>query len=75
MTARALALAAQPNEPAAPEPLLTADEVAPLLRLTTDGVYRLARTGELPAVRYARRVLFTASQVQTFIATHTDGTR
>lgn len=37
-----------------PEPLLTADEVADMLRVSTMTVYRLIRRGELPAVRVGR---------------------
>lgn len=37
-----------------PEQLLTADEVADMLRVSTMTVYRLIRRGELPAVRVGR---------------------
>lgn len=68
----AVALASDPPDGAT---LLTAEEVAPMLRLRVDGVYRLARRGELRAVRFSRRVLFTPAQVQAFIDGHTDGAR
>jgi excisionase family DNA binding protein len=37
------------------EPLLTADEVAALLRVPRTTVYRLARQGSLPVVRVSSR--------------------
>lgn len=37
-----------------PDHLLTADEVAEMLRVSTMTVYRLIRRGELPAVRVGR---------------------
>ena len=38
------------------QPLLTADDVAAVLRVPRSLVYALARRGELPAIRIGRRV-------------------
>ncbi len=49
-------------------PLLTADEVASLLRLSVDSVYAYAREGRLVAVRFGRAIRFQSNDVDAFIA-------
>jgi excisionase family DNA binding protein len=39
-------------------PLMTAAEVAQILRITQQRVYQMARLGQLPSVRVGRRVRF-----------------
>jgi excisionase family DNA binding protein len=48
--------------------LLTADEVADLLRLPTSTVYDLTRTGRLPHLRIGRAVRFSRSDLEVFLA-------
>jgi excisionase family DNA binding protein len=50
-------------------PLLTADEVAALLRLSVDSVYAYAREGRLAAIRFGRAVRFQRGDIDAFIAT------
>ncbi|MEX0868661.1 MAG: helix-turn-helix domain-containing protein [Nitriliruptoraceae bacterium] len=48
--------------------LLTADEVADQLRVSTMTIYRLIRRGELPAVRVGRNYRVRASDLDTYLA-------
>lgn len=48
--------------------LLTADEVADLLRLPTSTVYDLTRTGRLPHLRIGRAIRFSRSDLEVFLA-------
>jgi excisionase family DNA binding protein len=50
------------------ERLLTADEVADLLRVSTMTVYRLIRRGELPAVRVGRNYRVRSGDLDTYLA-------
>ena len=49
------------------EPLLTAEEVAVLLRVSIDSIYAYARTGRLARVRLDRAVRFRPADVRAFI--------
>lgn len=48
--------------------LLTADEVAELLRLPVSTVYDLARTGRLPHLRIGRALRFSQSDLEAHLA-------
>jgi excisionase family DNA binding protein len=53
----------------APRPsLLTADEVAEILRVTPARLYGLARCGVLPSIRIGRQVRFAPAAIEQFIA-------
>jgi len=52
------------------EPLLDATEVAHILRLHPQSVLRLARSGKLPCLRYARRLRFRRADIAAWIETH-----
>lgn len=47
--------------------LLTVAEVAGMLRVSTMTVYRLIRTGELPAVRVGRNYRVRRSDLDTYL--------
>jgi len=50
------------------KPLLTAEEIAAMLRLKVQTVYTMARRGELPKVKLSRKCLrFRADDVERFI--------
>lgn len=49
------------------EQLLIAEEVAELLRVPEEHVYRLARRGEITSIRIGRYVRFTATDVTNYI--------
>lgn len=51
--------------------LLVAAEVADMLRITEDHVYRMARRGELPTVRFGKFVRFNKTDVDKYIAART----
>ena len=46
---------------------LTADDVAALLQIGRNSVYRLAQTGELPSYRIGRKLRFTLRDVEGYI--------
>ncbi|MBW3576840.1 MAG: helix-turn-helix domain-containing protein [Actinobacteria bacterium] len=48
--------------------LLTVAEVADLLRVSTMTVYRLIRSGELPAVRVGRNYRVRRDELETYLA-------
>ncbi len=48
--------------------LLTADEVAELLRLPVSTVYDLTRTARLPHQRIGRAIRFSQSDLETYLA-------
>lgn len=47
--------------------LLTAAEVAAQLRVSTMTIYRLIRSGELPAVRVGRNYRVRADELETYL--------
>lgn len=47
--------------------LLTVAEVADMLRVSTMTVYRLIRTGELPAVRVGRSYRVKSADLDTYL--------
>ena len=49
------------------EPLLTADEVAALLRVPRSTVYELTRTRRLPHVKLGRRTLFLRGDLDAWV--------
>lgn len=50
-----------------PDPLLTADEVAPLLRVHPRTVRRLSLSGQLAHVRVGRLVYYRLSEVDAYL--------
>lgn len=54
------------TSPKAPE-FVTAAEVAERLRISKMQVYRLARTGELPARRFGRTYRFAATDLNAYL--------
>jgi len=48
--------------------LLTADEVAELLRLPVSTIYDLARTGRLPRLKIGRALRFSRSDLEVHLA-------
>jgi excisionase family DNA binding protein len=56
------------------QPLLTADDVAAVLRVSRSLVYALARRGELPAIRIGERYIrFRAEAIERWIETQEAG--
>ncbi|MBS2962627.1 helix-turn-helix domain-containing protein [Actinocrinis puniceicyclus] len=51
--------------------LLTAEEVAPIVRLHKVTVYRKARAGEIESVRIGRKRLFRRSAIDAYLASCT----
>jgi excisionase family DNA binding protein len=49
---------------------LTIDEVAAMLRLSRDTVYRLTQTGELPGKKVGRAWRFAAEEIEAYVASH-----
>jgi excisionase family DNA binding protein len=49
------------------EPLLTADEVAALLRVPRSTVYELTRSRRLPFVKVGRRTLFARVDLDAWV--------
>lgn len=49
------------------EELLTVAEVAEMLRVSTMTVYRLIRTGELPAVRVGRNYRVRRAELDSYL--------
>ncbi len=47
--------------------LLTVKEVAARLRVTPDCIYRLSRRGEIPSLRFGRKVRFKAADLDEFL--------
>lgn len=61
-----------PAAPTAPsERLMTADEVADLLRVPRSTVYELARTRRIPYLKIGRRTLFEPRSITDWIAART----
>lgn len=49
------------------EPLLTAEEVASLLRVPRSAVYELTRTRRLPHIKVGRRTLFVRVDLDAWV--------
>jgi excisionase family DNA binding protein len=49
------------------EPLLTADEVAALLRVPRSTVYELTRSRRLPFIKIGRRTLFVRLDLEAWV--------
>ena len=54
-------------DPPLSEPLLTADEVAALLRVPRSTVYELTRTRRLPHIKVGRRTLFVRVDLDAWV--------
>ena len=61
-----------PKEAATRLRMISADELAAVLNLTVDSVYRLVRRGVLPAFRVGRTVRFDLDQVEAALAVRLD---
>ena len=48
-------------------PLITAEEIADLLKVSPKSIYRWASEGRLPAFREGRLIRFLESDVETFV--------
>jgi excisionase family DNA binding protein len=48
-------------------PLITAEEIAALLKVSPKSIYRWASEGRLPAFREGRLIRFLESDVETFV--------
>ena len=57
----------QTQLPLLAEPLLTADDVASLLRVPRSTIYELTRSRRLPHVKVGRRTLFVRSDLDAWI--------
>ena len=58
--------------------LMTANELAEYLGVTSDTIYRKARTGEIPSIRIGRLLRFSRETIETWLrqgATHTGGVK
>jgi excisionase family DNA binding protein len=47
--------------------LLTAEDVAQILGMRTDFIYRLAREGRIPHLRFGRTLRFRAEAIETWL--------
>jgi excisionase family DNA binding protein len=59
------------DEATTSEPLLTADDVAALLRVPRSTVYELARTRRIPYLKIGRRTLFEPVSLREWIEART----
>lgn len=57
-----------PKEAASRTRMLTAEEMAAVLNLSIDSIYRLVRRGVLPAVKVGRTVRFDLDRVEAALA-------
>jgi excisionase family DNA binding protein len=48
-------------------PLLTPEDVAELLQVDRETIYRMARRGELPAIKVARHWRFRAARIERWL--------
>jgi len=49
------------------KPLITAEEIAALLKVSPKSIYRWASEGRLPAFREGRLIRFLETDVETFV--------
>jgi excisionase family DNA binding protein len=54
-------------------PLLTPEDVAELLQVDRETIYRMARRGELPAIKVARHWRFRAARIDRWLRDLEDG--
>jgi excisionase family DNA binding protein len=47
--------------------LLTAPQVAELIGMTTDFVYKLSRRGEIPCIRFGRSYRYRAESIEEWL--------
>jgi excisionase family DNA binding protein len=57
----------EPKEPADLEPLLTLEQVAPLLGYTHWSVRQLVKSGKLRCIRFGQKILLEPSEVRRFL--------
>lgn len=50
------------------EPLLTAAEIAPILRVTVPTIYRWADDGTIPSVKIGKTIRFRRSEIEALLA-------
>jgi len=55
--------------------LLTSEDVAELLQVDRETIYRMARRGELPAIKVARHWRFRAAGIERWLRELQDGER
>jgi excisionase family DNA binding protein len=55
------------------EPLIFADELRELLRISKPTMHRLMREGEIPFVKVGRRTVFEPAAVREYLARHRRG--
>ncbi len=53
--------------------ILTVEEVAAYLRLSTATIYRMAQTGEMPAKRVGRSWRFSQTLIDEWLRVHDNG--
>ena len=61
-----------PKEAATRLRMISADELAAVLNLSVDSIYRLVRRGVLPAFRVGRTVRFDLDRVEAALAVRPD---
>jgi excisionase family DNA binding protein len=66
---QSIRLVAGTRRPLTRNEVMTASEVAELLRMPLSTVYELARRGELPACRFGRTWRFLRSRIEDLLAT------
>lgn len=55
------------------EPLLTAAEIAPLLRVSVATIYRWADDGSVPCVKIGKTIRFRRSEIERFLLAPASG--
>jgi excisionase family DNA binding protein len=55
--------------------LLTPEDVAELLQVDRETIYRMARRGDLPAIKVARHWRFRAARIERWLRELEDGER
>ncbi len=58
----------------AAEPLLTAEEVAEIIGMTTDYVYELSRRGRIPTITFGRQRRYRREQIERWLEQVESGT-
>lgn len=59
--------------PDLPDQILTVEELAAYLRLSTATIYRMAQTGKMPAKRVGRSWRFSQMLIDDWLRTHDNG--
>ncbi len=66
-TTAARTLKPEPRQPTDLEPLLTIEQVAPLLGYTHWSVRQLVKAGKLRCIRFGQKILLEPSEVRRFL--------